>query len=524
MTTTTTTTTTTTKDDEEEEKEKDASARAMPSVRMVREIDRGARDGEARSSRERASVVRRWKLTRATRSIARVRTARPVAMSRDDLAPDVLLALAQTVAEDALSGNYDLARPQRIAFVGGGLGGLGGLRAFSSLVGALVALTLTALTVVVAVVVAIGGYAYANRRTFVAKLDAWAKARALGELERRTTATCALQSCAVRWNTVTLRGLTIGNAMVDGVTFASPHLASFEEIKIAIDFLSALGRLQFGNLVFGFVTTKCDEIYVSGASVFIEELGRAKNFKIMRQRREEEAKTAEEEATAREETPADADVDGGFFGSFSSSLAATQKAIDAQMQEAMKLPGAVAGSLKNAGADVTKRLYALADILEKLKRPSPIDHEEEKHLDRATLRRAPMVLRVNNLTFYNWSLTITTVASTPFQFQQFQMNNFIGKPRELAKDVGIGLVTEIMNEFHRKIFGGVTDGITSLGTGIMGAGSTIVGGVGTGVSAVGSGILGAGSTIVSGVTSGIGGMASGVSSVGASIGRGFSSQ
>ena len=103
----------------------------------------------------------------------------------------------------------------------------------------------------------------------------------------------------------TLRGLTIGNAREEGceVTFASPHLASFREIKIGIDFFSALGRLQMGNCVFGFVTTKCEEIYVSGASVYIEEIGKAKNFRIMR-KKEKEAVVVEAPAPAEEEVGA----------------------------------------------------------------------------------------------------------------------------------------------------------------------------------------------------------------------------
>ena len=162
----------------------------------------------------------------------------------------------------------------------------------------------------------------------------------------------------------------------------------------------------------------------------------------------------------------------------------------------MKLPGAALGTLQNAGSDVTKRLYALAEILDKLKRASPIDDEEEKHLNSFSLRRAPTVLKVNNLTFYDWSLTIHSVASTPFQFTQFEMNDFIGRPGQLGKDVGIGLVTEILNDFHRKIFSGVTDGVGNVTSTILGAGTTIVGGVASGVTNVGS-------TLVGGVSDGI---------------------
>ena len=405
-----------------------------------------------------------------------------------DYPPDVLETIASHIREDVLASNYDVIKPQRITFASSVT--FGGGNALSSLA---LRLAMRAFGLVVWATCALVAFAYVYRKRVRARFDEWARERVMRELRRRTTATCALTSVRVRWNAVTLRGLTIGNAREEGceVTFASPHLASFREIKIGIDFFSALGRLQMGNCVFGFVTTKCEEIYVSGASVYIEEIGKAKNFRIMR-KKEKEAVVVEAPAPAEEEVaPAD-----GFFGSMTSSLQATQKAIDSQIQEAMKLPGAVAGTLQNAGADVTKRLYALAEILEKLKRSSPIDDEEEKHLDSTKLRRAPMVLRVNNLTFHDWSLSILSVASTPFQFNLYEKNNFIGRPGVLAKEVGIGLVTEIMNDFHRRMFSGITDGVLGVGSSVLGAGTTIIGGVASGVTT-------AGTTIIGGVTSGV---------------------
>ena len=413
--------------------------------------------------------------------------------------PDVLQTIASHIREDVLALNYDLIKPQRITFVSSVTFGGG-----KTLTSFLLSLALRAFGLAVLAACGLVAFVYVNRARVTARFDEWARERVMMELRKRTTATCALASARVRWNAVTLRGLTIGNAREEGseVTFASPHLASFREIKIGIDFFSALGRLQMGNCVFGFVTTKCEEIYVSGASVYIEEVGKAKNFRIMR-KKDKEAVVVEAAAPAEVEVaPAD-----GFFGSMTSSLQATQKAIDAQIQEAMKLPGAVAGTLQNAGADVTKRLYALAEILEKLKRASPIDDEEEKHLDSTKLRRAPMVLRVNNLTFHDWSLSILSVASTPFQFNLFEKNNFIGRPGVLAKEIGIGLVTEIMNDFHRRMFSGITDGVLGAGSSILGAGTTIIGGVATAgstiVGGVASGVTTAGSTIIGGVTSGV---------------------
>ena len=420
-----------------------------------------------------------------------------------DYPPDVLETIASHIREDVLASNYDVIKPQRITFASSVT--FGGGNTLSSVA---LRLAMRAFGLVVWATCALVAFVYVNRARVRARFDEWARERVMRELRRRTTATCALTSVRVRWNAVTLRGLTIGNAREEGceVTFASPHLASFREIKIGIDFFSALGRLQMGNCVFGFVTTKCEEIYVSGASVYIEEIGKAKNFRIMR-KKEKEAVVVEAPAPAEEEVaPAD-----GFFGSMTSSLQATQKAIDSQIQEAMKLPGAVAGTLQNAGADVTKRLYALAEILEQLKRSSPIDDEEEKHLDSTKLRRAPMVLRVNYLTFHDWSLSILSVASTPFQFNLFEKNNFIGRPGVLAKEVGIGLVTEIMNDFHRRMFSGITDGVLGAGSSVLGAGTTIIGGVASGVTTAGttiidgvaSGVTTAGTTIIGGVTSGV---------------------
>ena len=404
----------------------------------------------------------------------------------EDLAPDVLKTLAVAMSEDVLSGNFDLAKSQKIKFVSSMT--FGG----ASLVGLMFRLVVKVFALVIVVACGFAAFAYANRDRFVNRFDEWARNRCLMELRKRTTATCALDACRVRMNEVTLRRLTIGNS--DAAEFTSPHLAKFDEIKIAIDFFSALGRMQVGNFVFGFVTTKVDEIFVSGGSIMLEERGRAKNYKIMRAREDEKVVVVKGEE--KSEAEAAAPAADGFFAGISNSLEATQKAIDAQLKEAMKLPGAALGTLQNAGSDVTKRLYALAEILDKLKRASPIDDEEEKHLNSFSLRRAPTVLKVNNLTFYDWSLTIHSVASTPFQFTQFEMNDFIGRPGQLGKDVGIGLVTEILNDFHRKIFSGVTDGVGNVTSTILGAGTTIVGGVASGVTNVGS-------TLVGGVSDGI---------------------
>lgn len=421
-----------------------------------------------------------------------------------DLAPEVLRVLAAHIEEDVLSGNHDLVKPQRITFVRASASS-----SLTSISAAwILALIFNAFIFLAVVLVVALALAYANKRTVSKKFNAWARERVLDELRKRTTSECDLKSMTVTRKGVVLRGLFIGNAS-NGGTYKSAHLARIEEIRVAMDFFSVCGRLQFGNLIFGFVTTKCDEIFMSRASVNVEEDAASgmKNYDIMRVR----APPAKRDLDASAEgTSGVADrgekqaSGGGFFSGFTDSLEASKRAIDAQVQEAMKLPGAVAGSLKNAGADVTKRLYALASILERLKRSTPLDNEEEKHLDVLRLRRAPMVLRVNNLTLYEWSLCIAAVADTPFQFRLFEVNNFIGTPGALGKKVAIGVVSEIMNDFHRKMFGNIADGVGNVANGIFDAGSFVVGGVtsgvGSAVNAVGSGLNTVTTAVVTGTS------------------------
>jgi len=421
-----------------------------------------------------------------------------------DLAPEVLRVLAAHIEEDVLSGNHDLVKPQRITFVRASASSTTSLTSISAWI---LVLTFNALIFLAVALVVVFALAYANKRAVSKRFNAWARERVLDELRKRTTSECDLQSVTVTRKGVVLRGLLIGNAS-NGGTYKSAHLARIEEIRVAMDFFSACGRLQFGNLIFGFVTTRVDEIFISRASVNVEEDAASgmKNYDIVRGRSPAKgnlnASATETSGVADgDEKPASG---GGFFSGFSDSLEASKRAIDAQVQEAMKLPGAVAGSLKNAGADVTKRLYALASILERLKRSTPLDNEEEKHLDVLRLRRAPMVLRVNNLTLYEWSLCIAAVADAPFQFRLFEVNNFIGTPGALGKKVAIGVVSEIMNDFHRKMFGNIADGVGNVANGIFDAGSFVVGGVtsgvGSAVNAVGSGLNTVTTAVVTGTS------------------------
>jgi len=405
-------------------------------------------------------------------------------MSHAHLPSDVLRNIAQHIAEDVITGNYDFAREQKIRVVS--------TVSFGSFAPTSLAwwmfFRVSFLFFICAMVIA--GFLTLYPTYAVERFDAMVKARVLKEARSRTRCPVRLDAATARWNVITVRGLVIGNPKDDEdegdvSSFKSPHLASFREIKIAMRFVSALGRLQRGNLVFGFVTTEIDEIYISGASVFIEDAGTKKNYQIMKSENRMPAKVEEVETAAPASREASAST---FFGGFASSLEATQKAIDAQIQEAKKIPGAIGESLQSASSDVTKRLYALVTILDKLQRVQVLNDEELANLSSATIRRAPMVLRLQNLTLADWSLSILSVAETPFQFAHWELNNFLGKPRELAKKVAVGLIQEIINDFHRKIFGGITDGVGAIGSGLLGAGSFVVGGAVGGVTTVGNGL------------------------------------
>lgn len=496
---------TTSEDDEEEENDKaeaDRETRREDAAIETETETTGMIDDDANATTTTQRVI----AIIVGKNIENVTTAPSYKASRNkptmDLAPEVLRVLAAHIEEDVLSGNHDLVKPQRITFVRASASS-----SLTSISAAWILALIFNAFIFLAVALALAlALAYANKRAVSKKFNAWARERVLDELRKRTTSECDLKSMTVTRKGVVLRGLFIGNAS-NGGTYKSAHLAQIEEIRVAMDFFSVCGRLQFGNLIFGFVTTKCDEIFMSRASVNVEEDAASgmKNYDIMRVRAPPAKGDATAEGTSgvadRGEKPASG---GGFFSGFTDSLEASKRAIDAQVQEAMKLPGAVAGSLKNAGADVTKRLYALASILERLKRSTPLDNEEEKHLDVLRLRRAPMVLRVNNLTLYEWSLCIAAVADTPFQFRLFEVNNFIGTPGALGKKVAIGVVSEIMNDFHRKMFGNIADGVGNVANGIFDAGSFVVGGVtsgvGSAVNAVGSGLNTVTTAVVTGTS------------------------
>ena len=442
------------------------------------------------------------------------------AMSTAHLPPDVLQNLAQHIAEDVITGNYDFGR-QKIRVVSTVSFGFGSLSPTSLVWYALSRLVLIGILAVVIV----GGLVYTHPEAVYARIDAWMRARVLKEASERTRCDVTVESIRARWNSVVIRGLVIGNPKKDGdddADFKSPHLASFKEIKIAMHFLSAIGRVQRGNFIAGFMTTYIDEIFISGARVYVEDAGKRKNYQIMKPPPTTVTTTlTEKKDDVIADAPAEAATSTSFFGGLTSSLEATQKAFDAQIQEAMKLPGAIGESIQSVSSDLTKRMYALVAILDKLQRVRVLNDDEMSALSSDTIHRAPTVLRMQNLTLADWNLSILSVAETPFSFARWELNNFLGNPRELGKSVAVGLVQEIINDFHRKIFGGITNGVGAIGNGIFDAGSFVVGGAVGGVTTVGSGLVSGVTTVGSGLVGGVatvgGGLVGGVTTVGSGL-------
>ena len=467
------------------------------------------------------SVIRiaiNLKLSRHFAPLARRALPHADVMSTAHLPPDVLQNLAQHIAEDVITGNYDFGR-QKIRVVSTVSFGFGSLSPTSLVWYALSRLVLIGIFAVVIV----GGFVYTHPDAVYARIDAWMRARLLKEASERTRCDVTVESIRARWNSVVIRGLVIGNPKKDGnddADFKSPHLASFKEIKIAMHFLSAIGRVQRGNFIAGFMTTYIDEIFISGARVYVEDAGKRKNYQIMKPPPTTVTTTlTEKKDDAIADAPAEAAT--SFFGGLTSSLEATQKSFDAQIQEAMKLPGAIGESIQSVTSDLTKRMYALVAILDKLQRVPVLNDDEMSALSSDKIHRAPTVLRMQNLTLADWNLSIRSVAETPFSFAHWELNNFLGNPRELGKSVAVGLVQEIINDFHRKIFGGITNGVGAIGNGIFDAGTFVVGGAVGGVATVGSGLVSGVTTVGSGLVGGVAtvgsGLVGGVTTVGSGL-------
>jgi hypothetical protein len=97
-------------------------------------------------------------------------------------------------------------------------------------------------------------------------------------------------------------------------------------------------------------------------------------------------------------------ADDSFLGSIGSGFSAAQAQIDAQLksvaEQAISLPGNIAGGIQAAGADVTSRLNALISLLDRVNQKPPEETEDEKR------KKRKLILELEALHFTDWNIHI----------------------------------------------------------------------------------------------------------------------
>jgi len=97
-------------------------------------------------------------------------------------------------------------------------------------------------------------------------------------------------------------------------------------------------------------------------------------------------------------------ADDSFLGSIGSGFSQAQAQIDAQLknvaEQAMSLPGNIAGGIQAAGADVTTRLNALISLLDRVNQKPPEETEDEKR------KKRKLIVELEALHFTDWNIHI----------------------------------------------------------------------------------------------------------------------
>ena len=361
-----------------------------------------------------------------------------------------------------------------------------------------------------------------NRGAIARAFDAYVTRHALTKLRGMLTPEVSARRVRLRWNTVSVEGLTIGNS--PAANFANaPFLMKLQCAVVECDLLSLLGvRVLRGNFVVGWLTAAVKLIAIHGLVVHVDEaqdpddagaLSKIRNFAgVFRAAAEAEA---EAEAAAAEAAPEAAATDEeaskaaaskaskdevssprGFFSDVGESFAAAQKAIDAKLAaaaaEAMNLPGNIASGITAAGTEVTNKLRALVTLLERVNEPAPAETEESR------LRNRQLTLDVRRVEFIDCAFHIPAVASSPFTFRAHMIDGFKGTTGELGKACADRLLKQIIAEFQRDVLATLTKPIAAVGDGLLSVGQA----VGAGGGLLVDGVVGGANIVVDGVGKG----------------------
>jgi hypothetical protein len=359
-----------------------------------------------------------------------------------------------------------------------------------------------------------------NRGAIARAFDAYVTRHALTKLRGMLTPEVSARRVRLRWNTVSVEGLTIGNS--PAANFANaPFLMKLQCAVVECDLLSLLGvRVLRGNFVVGWLTAAVKLIAIHGLVVHVDEaqdpddagaLSKIRNFAgVFRAAAEAEAEAAaaeaapeaaatDEEASKAAASKASKDEVSsprGFFSDVGESFAAAQKAIDAKLAaaaaEAMNLPGNIASGITAAGTEVTNKLRALVTLLKRVNEPAPAETEESR------LRNRQLTLDVRRVEFIDCAFHIPAVASSPFTFRAHMIDGFKGTTGELGKACADRLLKQIIAEFQRDVLATLTKPIAAVGDGLLSVGQA----VGAGGGLLVDGVVGGANIVVDGVGKG----------------------
>ena len=409
-------------------------------------------------------------------------------------------------------------------------------------------------TALAALLVSLASLVLANKTALLARFDAFVTMKVVSKMRARLAGDVSVGAVKVRieggHGTVTVEDFTLGNPPT--AAFSSPFLVAMKRVHVKLNPLSVLGVRGRGNFVVGYLCGEVDIMSVTGATVYVDEVPdpaagalstkKIRNFQNLKRQSAADAakeRAAEEaallllqeekriaEEAAKNLKAKDPEGEVSLFSTIGDTFSGASREIERQLAEVNKqaasLGSSVAGGIQAAGADVTNRLNALINLLERVNQKPPEETEEEKR------KRRKLVLELRRLEFVDWNIHILAVNAKPFKFKSWELKAFKGTIGALARECASGLLNEIILDFQNEILENLTKDIKSVGDGLLNVGGTVVGGgayvvggIANGAGAIGQGLVDTGGAIGKGLSDTGGAIGKGLSDTGEVIGKGL---
>ena len=407
----------------------------------------------------------------------------------------------------------------------------------------------TIVTTLALLVVSVTFFVLTHQTSLLTKFDDFVTRQVLNKMRQKLAGDVRIGTVKLRPTTVTICDFQLGNPPT--AAFAAPFLVAAKTVHCALNPLSMLGVKGRGNFVLGYLCGEIATLSVTGATVYVDEVAdpaagvlsakKIRNFQNLRRQSSEDAalERAREEAALvllleekriaematnnlKQRDPNLASLFATIGDSFASASSEIEKQLAEVNKQASSLGSAVAGGVQAAGADVTNKLNALINLLERVNQKPVEESEDEKR------RKRKLTLELQTLQFCEWEIFILAVNKAPFKFRKWELQAFKGGVGALARECASGLLNEIINDFQHEILTNLSKDIAAVGDGLLNVGAGVVGGgafvVGLGVSsvgAVGQGLVDTGGVIGKGFADTGEVIGKGLSDTGEVIGKGF---